>query len=413
MIFDNHYANGCTVRTPSFPSRIVDNYATKDNDDVVSFILSPAVSKHNGEIYQIIAMRDEDFISSNLTKDSKGVTLTGFAAEKQISRVLTDTTKKYFGNSRSDEIINPVSVKDGVSFKWWKYEDSNMCYISNWISDNGNPIKIDSTNYSEGHKFINNGKVHFFTICAVKDSSGSYVKSTVVRHTAVMMDPNEYFNIINPGDIYTEKLCKNKIIDFTYKVRLTGDLKIKSGYTVNFKKDSGVETTRIPSVVISDNDVHIIVEGILNAQGYTQDIFFGPSKIVPGDTANSSLATYKDNGIWGGIYILKGGELNMDKAIISGAYDGLVLYNNDGTKINLTNTVIKYNEIGMHLYDSYPAVFSNVVVMRNYLYGVKEDNMSSGIYSKKNAVITDAIIQTNIADNFHINYYDFNKGIIK
>jgi hypothetical protein len=373
-----------TVKTPSFPARPVVSYCDYDHDHVggaVNLFIRPAVEMREVSAYQLVVMKQPFF--------SDETTVAG-----------------YFDDSG---INTPVSIPVLTGSDNGLWTDMGSYYLSDWIVNGMEAVRLG---VPEGATFGLGDKVHFFLRCASIVTGGDSMISSTMRHSSLDMDPMTFYVLLGPEDFLGDAIYKSDSdgdddqLTVHLNTRFTGDIRIPLGKTLRFAENSGFPQDWAFNLAI-DNGMHFIIGGAMEIDkgGQADYITFGPTGLTTYDE-------YKTNGMWGGIYILETGILQASGARIMGSLDGIVLYNND-TNSSLEDVEIKYCEIGLHLYNSYPAIVgNNIAIQGNLLYGVKEDKMTAPGYAAWKAGAGRAALLDGSVQNGY-DYYDYKDGIVR
>jgi hypothetical protein len=374
----NYISNNAAFKTPSFPSRIIVSYSDYDPDnDRMNLYFKPAIRQSQIESYQVVVVNNNSYTNENDAINN-------------------------FNTSGINSPVNPPDINLSNN-NLWTFVD-NKYYVSKWIKDNGKSIRLG---LPEGADFSLNDKVHFFVKISFISNTSQLSVSDAVRHTSLDMNSDTFYVLLKPEDFLGDTIYKsdcdnnNNQLTIHLNTRFTGDIRIPFGKSIKFGKNSGFPQKKLPNFVI-DNNAHFIIAGsmLIDSKNQGKKITFGPSGI---NTYNE----IKQNGMWGGIYILDTGELRVNGVSFIGALDGIVLQNN-GIKSRLENLEINNCEIGLHLFNSYPYI-NTISIYNNLLYGVKEDAMADK--SRYNWLFPQVDIKNIIQNGY--NYYDYNNGIKK
>ena len=381
-------------KSPPFPSRVVYTDIRRDvlDDDTINFHIKPKftneITPDSSYSYRIVALKDTYLSGLN---------------ENDILDILHD--------------VNGTSVMPESNA--WTYDVVKGCYISDWISNSSSePLTLGKDDYDTSNKFKfiegttsnSDAKIHFYTLLRFEDTDGTFKYTSSYRHSAICID-DSLSVIHDPADLFDD----GDDVYIHEKVIFTKDVFIPEGKSITFGYGSYVNTTKcikVLSTVALNNNIKIISKGrlvITNKDGSKtspKKVYFGPTGISDSMSMNSASDFLLLNGMWGGIYMLDNGLLTIDGAIITGAYDGVILYNNAGNA-NIKDCEIKYNEIGLHLFNSYPVVDGTLLIESNLLYGVKEDNMTN-----KGTWLFNGGLLDSITGNL-MNYYDYEQQVIK
>ncbi|MCG8572617.1 MAG: hypothetical protein MJB14_21000, partial [Spirochaetes bacterium] len=405
----NQSAENQSFQSAPFPSRVVYHTIQRrvNEGDRVDLMLKPRLAGQlpGVDAYRIVAAKETELIQYLQSQGQAFVSGEGDLTGNQALETFL-----------LNQFFNPAgSLAQAPADNQWLYE--NGIYVSDWIKNSAVPVALGGNDYdpaciftfAEDSEYHAENKIHFFT--AVSFTNETSKLAPVLRHSAINLDTSLSV-IVNPDDLFdTENHA-----EIHEKIILTRDLYVPAGKTLTFGYGASLntdKTTKKLAGVLLDNNVHIVVDGTLNitnldagSQGNPKKIYLGPTGLADSSTNDSSgLAIIHQNGMWGGIYILQSGRLNMDGGIISGAYDGIILHNN-GNQSSLKNSIIKYNETGLHLYHSYPALIEMLFIEGNLLYGVKEDNMSNPDWVYPESELD------NVKNNAY-NYYDDQDQIIR
>lgn len=371
-----------TCNPPPFPSRVVYRaYNRVECKDDIKLAIKPALTSQidNGYYYKIITVIDN-------VKPSDTI----------IDNIFNGTSSYQFSKVNNSQ--------------WYVSSDGKILY-SDFISNSSDTPIIIGTSDSPQIKF--NGETLSFYV-KLKYSDGGNDKLTFEKRYSFLKIDNNFISYKDPTTLFDGT---NDVL-IGEKVFFTKDVFIPRGKTLKFGVNSSMITELKGGVkkyvagVLLDNNIKIVNEGTLiisnkatvdGVEYISQKVFFGPSGLE--DSLNMMIGDIKNiinaNGMWGGIYVLEDGVLDIDGADITAAYDGIVLYNNIN-KSTIKNCTIKYNEVGLHLYNSKLSNIINLNIEGNILYGLKEDVMSvinnvTNIYFFQNGY----------------NYYKDGEGVIK
>ena len=368
-----------TLYIPAFPSRVVYTNIKSSGieDPPVEVYMKPYFTDQLGEnvkAYQIIVSNKE----------------------------LTDIDDTVFTYDSTKETI--LFPKDNI----WSWNTAGY-YVSSWIDNSKDAsIVIGKSAYSSNNGI---GTQFKYSSSSIDQSMHFYVKllyadnsvSTAYRQTTLLF--NKDFRVRKTAK---EILNAGEVNEY---IVLESDLYIPKDKTITFSANSGAETNlrNLPSLM-ANTSVRIIVDGTLIITNIYSDTKTASSRRVPLGPSGINDTDNNDT-LWGGIIIRKGGKLIINGAEIKGAINGILLLNNSGgtatnPTISLENLDLKYNDIGLHLYNSGIGKVDNLTIEGNTLYGVKEEKpskLSEDIKEK---------LKTGSTDNLYVDYYDYEKGDI-
>ncbi|HOV13474.1 MAG TPA: hypothetical protein PK771_04245, partial [Spirochaetota bacterium] len=353
---------------PPFPSRVVYTGYKRDGgtDKIKHLLIKPALTSQidNDYSYKIVL-----FIGEKDTLPNEDVVKGIFSSDSEIEKT----------NSYEN-----------------KWKNSSNYYHSSWIKNSCNTPLTLSTQLIDSARVYK--KYHFFVKLRYNNGTANVITGSM-RHSVLMIDDN-FKSFVYPCEIFSDTV---KSVEYHENIVFTSDVFIPNGYTMTFGAQSSLDTSKSKKLVAGvslDNNIKIVVEGSLiiknnlNGSGFKR-IFFGPSGVedsnnitipITEEQKTNAVSIVNANGMWSGIYVLDTGFLDIDGANITGAYDGIVLYNNIN-KSKIKNCTIKYNEVGLHLYNSELTLTEEVVkdgevikkdfetinIEGNILYGIKED----------------------------------------
>ncbi len=367
------------TRVPNYPSRVVVKLAEKINAEssIVELYLGTAIRQESVNCYQILVM-------DRLVFDGQ--------YGHNLSQV-----ESLFDSS----ITNVTNIVNGTTNNGLWTQNSGV-YKSVWLENDGNSVRLGSREGSIIEFKEQENMIYIFVKYGVIEDNQLLMTDTI-RKTSINLD-NNFYNLMD-----VDQMFKNgqSVYNLFTNYRFTGDVFVPSNCAINFYNGSGfVQDTNpddVPKYAI-DNNIRFFVEGslLVDSGGADRPIEFGPSGLTGIDWA--SLGQIETKGMWGGIYI-NGGTVNINGARISNALDGLAIKNSSNAVIN--DLEIRNCEIGLHLYNSYPVITGEFHIFNNTLYGVKEDMMVGANGWEINQQLMNGI------SNNGINYYDYERGIIK
>lgn len=259
-----------------------------------------------------------------------------------------------------DSKFNPdsLNLKKNDSVLSWSF--TNGYYESPWVKSGYN-IKLLKENYINGYELLSSIDVekeiaiYIYYISDDFDNKVNYRKNIIDIGKKMIIT-------LNPEDIFK---FEDQII-INEPVRFTKDVYIPSDCSLRFGKGAKLITDNITL----DNNMHIVVDGkleVISENPKEKYIKLGASGIDE-KTDKISLIPH-----WGGIIVLPDGSVTLNGADISGALDGLILYENSNQCI-IKDSKFHNNEIGIHIYNSNHSFDDTVIFQNNYLYDIKSDS---------------------------------------
>ena len=168
---------------------------------------------------------------------------------------------------------------------------------------------------------------------------------------------------IQDGDDITWEPLQNLnwpyVLTSSIIVQPGGKLTLPAGTILKFSQD-----------LINDTKLRLEIRGVLDVQGSPSNrVIFTSNKddVIGGDSNGDGGATYSDPGDWAGI-LLTGGESSINYAIVQYAETAVSVQSQSTAAI--TNCIIRYNKIGIDIYQSESSFGQDGVFLDNYDAGM-------------------------------------------